>query len=248
MRQQREAEWLPWDDPFWEDFQPIKNMKDPPLTRFGELKITGKKNHVNVPALLRIITLKNLLINASGNYKGIALEALQSIMLRLLVTIPPGKVNFILIDPVGLGSNMAGFMHLPEELVGKKIWTEPNHIERQLADLSTHMETIIQKYLRNNYINMEEYNKQAGEVAEPYRLLVVANFPANFTESAAQRLVSIASNGPRTGVYVLVVRDTEQKLPYNFRIEELERLSTIVAHDGNCFVWMDGQVAACEGV
>lgn len=240
IEQEHMAEWLSWDDLFGEDFQPIKNMEDPPLTRFGELKITGKKTHVNVPALLRIITSKNAMINAAGNHKDAALEALRVMMLRLLVTIPPGKLNFVLIDPVGLGSNMAGFMHLPERLVGKKIWTEPNHIERQLADLSTHMETIIQKYLRNDYVNMEEYNEKAGEVAEPYRLLVVANFPANFTESAAQRLVSIASNGPRTGVYVLVMRDTEQNLPYNFRIEELERLSTIVDHDGTRFIWKDG--------
>lgn len=239
IEQEHTAEWLSWDDPFWKDFEPIKNMQDTPLTRFGELNIKGKTEPLNIPALLRIITSKNVLINASGNQKDAALEALRVIMLRLLVTIPPGKLNFVLIDPVGLGSNMAGFMHLPEGLVGKKIWTEPNHIERQLADLSTHMETIIQKYLRNDYVNMEEYNEKAGEVAEPYRLLVVANFPANFTESAAQRLVSIASNGPRTGVYVLVMRDTEQKLPYNFRIEELERLSTIVDHDGTRFIWKD---------
>ena len=57
------------------------------------------------------------------------------------------------------------------------------------------METVIQKYLRNQYKTIEEYNAQAGEVAEPYRVLVVANFPANFTPEAAERLVSIASSG-----------------------------------------------------
>ena len=32
-------------------------------------------------------------------------------------------------------------------------------------------------------------------MAEPFRVLVVANFPANFTEAAARRLVSIATSG-----------------------------------------------------
>jgi hypothetical protein len=239
MQEEHPAECLPWNYPFWDQFRPSRKIEAPPLTRFGELTVRGDINTINVPALLRIITSKNLLINASSNYKEAALEALQTVMLRLLVTVPPGKVNFILIDPVGLGSNMAGFMHLPEEIVGGKIWTEANHIERQLSDLSIQMEAIIQKYLRNNFATMEDYNKEAGEVAEPYRFLVVANFPVNFNEAAAQRLISIASNGARTGVYTLVMRDTEQVLPYNFKIEELERLSTIIEHNGSRFEWKD---------
>ena len=233
------AEWLPWSASFWNQFTPIKVIQEPPLTRFGELIIESQEKITNVPALLRIITDKNILINATGAQKDEALAVLQSIMLRLLVTLPAGKSNFILIDPVGLGANMAGFMHLPPELVGSKIWTEPNHIEQQLIDLSNYMETIIQKYLRNNFKSMEEYNNNAGEVAEPYRFLVITNFPANFTETAAQRLISIASNGPRTGVYVLVMRDTSMKMPYNFNLTELERLSTIINHKETGSEWED---------
>jgi hypothetical protein len=58
------------------------------------------------------------------------------------------------------------------------------------------METVIQKYLRNQYKTIEEYNAQAGEVAEPFRVLVVANFPANFNLEACKRLVSIVNSGP----------------------------------------------------
>ena len=39
------------------------------------------------------------------------------------------------------------------------------------------MENVIQKYLRNEFETIEEYNAMAGEVAEPFRVLVVANFP-----------------------------------------------------------------------
>ena len=47
------------------------------------------------------------------------------------------------------------------------------------------MENVIQKYLRNEFETIEEYNAMAGEVAEPFRVLVVANFPANFNDAAA---------------------------------------------------------------
>ena len=55
------------------------------------------------------------------------------------------------------------------------------------------MEVVIQKYLRNEYESIGAYNAEA-EVPEPYRFVVVANFPANFTETAARRLMSIAAS------------------------------------------------------
>ena len=197
---------------------------------------------------------QNVLIRTAGDTKDRALQAMQSLMLRLLATIPPGKLRFVLVDPVGLGANMAGFVKTPDgltdekvwdEITGGKAWTEANHIEQQLADLSAHMETVIQKYLGHKYETMEAYNNEAQEVAEPYRLLVVANFPVNFTEQAAQRLISIASNGPRCGVYVLVVVDTDQESPYKFNLSELERTATIIECKGNYSVWKDEVFEKC---
>ena len=45
-------------------------------------------------------------------------------------------------------------------------------------------------------------------MAEPYRVLVIANFPANFTETAVQRLKSIVASGARCGVFVLLSVDS----------------------------------------
>ena len=55
-----------------------------------------------------------------------------------------------------------------------------------------------QKYLRNEFATIHEYNAQAGEVAEPFQVLVVANFPTNFSEAAARKLVSIGQERPAT--------------------------------------------------
>ena len=64
------------------------------------------------------------------------------------------------------------------------------------------METVIQKYLRNEFETIDEYNAQAGELAEPYRFLVIADFPVGFEADALRRLASIASTGRRRcGVY-----------------------------------------------
>jgi hypothetical protein len=182
---------------------------------------------LHLPAYLPFPRLGGLLLHAHDAGRTAAVQTLQALMLRLLTSLPPGKVRFTIFDPVGLGDNFAAFMHLAdhdEALVSGRIWTEPAHIEKQLADLTVHMENVIQRYLRSQFRGIEEYNAQAGEVAEPYRVLVMANFPVNFTPQAARRLVSIVQSGSSCGVYTLIGLDTNQPLPQDFRVEDLEQL------------------------
>jgi ABC-type multidrug transport system fused ATPase/permease subunit len=161
----------------------------------------------------------SVIINYDGGGRAEAEALLQVMMIRLLMSIPPGNVRFTVLDPVGLGEPFSSFMHLADDnelLITNRIWTEPSQIDKQLADLTEHMENIFQTYLRNQFATIEEYNEYAGEVAEPYRVLVVSGFPQSFSERAAQRLASIAASGPRCGVYLLLSRDTTRNLPRDF--------------------------------
>src|SRR5262249_16546191 len=130
-----------------------------------------------------------------------------------------------------------------ELLVTSRIWTEPSHIDQRLSDLTAHMENVIQKYLRNQFQTLEEYNAQAGEVAEPYRLLVVADFPTNFSAESARRLVSLASGGARCGIYTLVTVDTRQPLPQGFDLADLERACLTLKWQDKRLVWNDADLA-----
>lgn len=181
-----------------------------------------------LPALIRFPTPGNLLLTAStAGERAASVRLLQTVMLRYLTCLPAGKVKMTVIDPVGLGENFAAFMHLAdydETLISHRIWTEPAHIEHRLADLTAHMESIIQKYLRNQYASIEAYNEAAGEVAEPFRVLVIAGFPVNFTTDAARRLVSIVSSGARCGVVSLLAVDPKQDLPDGFYLKDIEPL------------------------
>jgi DNA segregation ATPase FtsK/SpoIIIE, S-DNA-T family len=179
-----------------------------------------------IPAVLSYPGCPSLLIEAEGEGRDAATQVMQNMMLRLLTSLPPGKVRFTILDPVGLGQNFSAFMHLAdfdERLVTNRIWTESNHINQRLTDLTEHMENVIQKYLRNEFASIQEYNEHAGEVAEPFQILVIANFPANFSDEAARRLVSIAASGARCGVYTLISTDDKLKAPRNFDIADLER-------------------------
>ena len=200
-------------------------------------RLVGEAPRGEVPLFAPFPERGALLLKAADAERGHAVGVLQAAMLRYLTAVPPGKVRFTVIDPVGLGENFAAFMHLAdfdEKLITSRIWTEPAHIESRLSDLTEHMETVIQKYLRNQYKSIEDYNRAAGEVAEPYRVLVIANFPTNFTPEAARRLISILASGPACGVCTLMSVDTKAALPRDFRVSELEQSAlTLMLKEGS---------------
>ena len=197
---------------------------------------------LSLPAMLDLPRAGSLFVEFSDQGRDEAVETLQNTMLRLLMSLPPGKIRFTVIDPVGLGQNFAGFMHLADhdELpIIEKIWTEPRHIEQQLNDLTEHMENVIQTYLRNEYDTIDEYNAAAGEIAEPYHFLVMADLPANLTENAGQRLTSIAQTGARCGVYTLMACDTRQSFPRDVHRKDLAEGSTLLE-------WKTGRIRSAD--
>ena len=242
--------FLPWEA--WKAAPEV-----PPGVRFGDIRVdpsalkggVPKEPQVrpalpafDLPALVPLYGSQGSLMIKAGDPAGRdeAVELLHTTMLRLLTSLPPAKVRFTIIDPVGLGRNFAAFMHLAdydEQFVTSRIWTEATHIEQRLADLTEHMEIVIQKYLRNEYQTIEQYNAQAGEVAEPFRILVVANYPAGFNDNAARRLASVMDSGARCGVHTLISVDTKLAGSSPVPLATLEAQSLALEWKGGKFEW-----------
>ena len=238
-----DAEWAPPVEP-------------PPAIAFGETEIdlarvkhgvsederlNPPQTRLETPTLMTLDEHPTMLLTAEGDGRAASVRLLQATMLRFLTAMPPGKVRFTILDPVGLGDNFQSFMHLADSdelLIASRIWSEPRDIDEQLARLTAHMETVLQKYLRSEYETIHEYNAQAGEVAEPFQVLVVAGFPANFSETATRRLTSLVAGGPRCGVYTLIGVDTRARMPQDFRLDPLKENAA----------WLDWDVAAGQFV
>ncbi len=193
------------------------------------------------PARLPFPTNPSLCLQTPHAGREQAIAILQVAMLRLLTQLPPGTLRFTVIDPVGLGESFSAFMHLAdadELLISSRIWTEPSQIDAQLAKLTDHMESVFQKYLRGEYETIEEYNEEAGEVAEPYRILVIAGFPHGFSDRAAERLASILTSGPRCGVFPLIIADMGKPMPNRFDPAPLDGAGTVLHWNGTTFARM----------
>lgn len=234
----------PWDSSSWGKFSPAG--EPPAFVRIGTARFDGKFATIQSPVLLPFVGGRNLVIRATGAARRAAVQGVQSLMLRMLAQVPPSRLQFLLIDPVGFGDNVGAFMHLADDvpdLVTKKAWVERADIDRQLADLSAYMEMVIQGSLRGRFSDIEAFNREAKELARGYRVLVAFDFPVNFSEESARRLLSIAQNGPRCGVYTVVTVDPAQPLPRGFSLEELERTASVFTASGDNFAWNDPDFA-----
>ncbi len=240
----------------WENWVPATSF--PQILRFGELHVdlhstlaanktsgTAKLQFpaaYSVPVNLEFPYGASLLVQCDRSGRPKALRMMQALMMRILTGLPPGRARFTIIDPVGLGQNFAGFMRLAdhdETLVGGRIWTRPEQIEQRLSDLTEHMETVIQKYLRNEFATIDDYNAQAGELAEPYRFVVVADFPVGFERESFRRLASIAATGARCGVYILVAGDAQLPPASAGPLDDIASHCVHIVQKGESFKWKD---------
>jgi S-DNA-T family DNA segregation ATPase FtsK/SpoIIIE len=216
---------------------------DVPERAAGEPVAWSGPRTIELPIPLEFPRVGSLLIEAAPAQRRGAIDCVRGAMLRLLTTIPPAKVRLTIFDPVGLGESFAGFMHLAdhqEQLVSGRIWTEPRHIEQRLLDLTEHMESVIQKYLRNDYPTIEAYNRAAGEIAEPYRYLVISDFPTNVSEGAAKRIASIVSSGARCGVHTIILRSPQSEPPKTITLDELYAGALVIRIDEDASITCHG--------
>ncbi len=241
-----------WDDPLWKQWK-LQNTPSP-VTRIGSLSVGAQSGLPPLPALVFCPGGCNLLFKAADTSKAAVMLAVQALLLRLVATQPAGKVRFTLIDPAGLGQNVATILQLadPDKMLGTyQAWVDDQEIEQQLRNLTRRIRDINQK-LRSQYASVEEYNRAVGEHAEPSHILVVLDFPANFTPRAAKDLLTIVQNGPRCGVSTIMVSDVKLgtkrflRSLADFDVQELEKAASVITWHEQHFTWQDPDFQGCQ--
>lgn len=198
----------------------------------SDYKIFDAANAIELPWIFDRIKDRHLIIKCDQSSSKNGQQALSIIVSRALVSFPPGLVNFLMIDPVGLGESFASFHALHDynpNLISDKVWSNRSDIREQLGKIVQHIENVVQKYLRADYATIDDYNQDAGQIAEAFRFVVINGFPENFDSEACLALERILSSGPECGVHVALVWDTMRSLPYGVKAEQIEQnLDTLV--------------------
>jgi len=180
----------------------------PPFVRIGEIELSLDlgpelpRPSASLPLALPTAEPRNVVFESSTDEDRLAVvEALNTVMMRFVTSLPPGKLLLTILDPSGLGASLAEFMVLAdhaESLVSYRIWNGSEPLSACLSDLTEPLE-----------------RGMPGE-QDVYRMLVVADFPAGFDEQAVERLAQILDEGPRSHVFTLVGVDSRKGVDLGF--------------------------------
>jgi|GEM_PF-6398668 len=180
--------------------------------------------------------------------QAVARQLISNLVTRILALTPAGLARFAFIDPVGIARNVAPFLALKdydERLIGGRVLSEPQDIERKLEDLSRDITAVWQDKLRDRYDSIDEYNREAS-VLEPYRVLVVFDYPAKFSDTMAARLQSIAQTGPRCGVFTILCVGKSRPASYGVDVNAMLRGAEVLEAYGDHILCKQEDLKCCR--
>lgn len=165
---------------------------------------------------------------------------IESAVHQVLATLPPNNVQIRVVDPVQLGRNAEYLHRLGDQaaaVIGNKAATTGAELVDLLNELEGHITYVTQKYLQGEYDSLSHYNEQAGEVAEPYRVVLLYDLLAAVSrannyldDETIARLTKVAKAGRRCGVFLFV----HQNAPFPEPLQNsLSSLPTFTAGTAN---------------
>ena len=141
-------------------------------------------------------------------------DLVRGLMLKALAAVPGGRFTTAVFDPQKLGDSvnfLFGLGDHAERVIGLKVKSTDRELNELLTELEEHLTFVTQKYLQGQFETLTEYNRAAGEIAEPYRALALFDYPYGFIKAGGHvdedllaRFAKIVAAGPRCGVYPLV--------------------------------------------
>ncbi|WP_167760393.1 TerD family protein [Blastococcus sp. CT_GayMR16] len=173
----------------------------------------GRRHHsVDLPSRPRIPIVLDL--DETGGFVTAMPQVAEATALSLLSALPPGQVKLDVFDPDRLGESakfLYGLGDAAEKVIGQKVRTTSAELAQLLVEIEEHITFVTQKYLQGSYDSLTAYNLASGDVSEPYRLLVLYDYPSGFSrdneydKEQFDRFQKILSTGRRCGVFCVIV-------------------------------------------
>ena len=180
--------------------------------RVGEIVLPagfGNGDAVGLPLILPLLDSGSIVLSTSEpEGTTAAMGAVSSMVLRLLCSVPPTDLIVHQYDPRlrGTLSPLAQLRSLPVPLIGPAM-TDERELELALEGL-THDVTRVSELLAGRYETLGALESEVGESGEPYRILVVSDYPAGIGERSASMIERLMERGASGGVSVILHHDS----------------------------------------
>ena len=150
----------------------------------------------------------SLLMKYEPKYREAVQSLMQPLLLNLFMSIPAGKLEATIIDPLEIGASFPDIPKLAEgpnsaRIIDTKIWSKEKDIEAAVARLRQRLENVTQAY---------GGDKKSMLKKEVIRALAITDFPVGFNETALKDLNAIVRNSAALGVCVFISANEEELL------------------------------------
>jgi hypothetical protein len=204
----------------------------PYALRIGNLEPKHSETQsLHIPAILQFnqSNATAFLIDNEQNNEDTIQCIFQLIAFRLMLSLPIRLCKFHFVDTLSFGKKVNTMHRLSDKIMNSAIVND----KEKLAELIVNLEKAVIDLNQNQlvqYSSLEEYNKEAGDLAVPYRFVFISNFPYDFSKELAERFYKLINNhnASKAGIYIFYSIDNTIDIPYGFDISEFMNVSTVV--------------------
>lgn len=160
---------------------------------------------------------QNFVINYTNSNKREAKAALCTLVLNMMLSLPVNKVllNVFDFNMTGLADGLT--TRLEPALFHDEIVFNYETAGPRIRHLLEHMAMVMKKYG-----DLVAYNTRNHEIALPYEIVILNCYPYNM-DSYMTELMPLFENGPKCGIYFIVLNNTD----YSLRNKENQQLLDI---------------------
>ncbi len=203
----------------------------PYVLRIGELTPTVKNQenkNVVIPAFLPFARSNTTVFLIDDNEEEIQ-NLFQSFALRLMLSLPLNLCKFHFVDAHSFGRKFSLINRLSHKVVGESLIDDISKINNLVTELEQAVRDANRTHL-TTYSWLDEYNKNAGQLAVPYRFVFISNFPVGFSQEATERIFNLINNqnASRAGIFIFYSIDKNIHLPYKFDFSRFTDISTYI--------------------
>jgi hypothetical protein len=202
-----------WDAPEWRSADWLGSSSARHL-RLGSLVVPGLapegEQLEDLPALLPLLDVGNIAVVGSEPW---AMELLTGLVLRSIAAVPPGRLEVVVFDPRirGVFSPFASLRRANTDIFGEPVGTAPE-FEKRLHALRAAVARVAELVGAHSVPDLGSLVTATGVQPEPYRLVVVLDYPTGVDSTVQAALERISDGGPRRGVSLLIHHDPQARV------------------------------------
>ena len=179
------------------------------------LKVDSEGVYYHFPEIINVNTSEfNYIIEATKvcdkEDKRIINSLVQNFVAATISNFPPGKVKFLFCDPDSTGvfsvfRDIGKIKDDVDDSISCEYAGSADSITKKLDSICTEIDYIVNKVIRGTTTTLFDHNRDNEFNSMPYRFVMLMDFPRNMTPMSLSSLRSILKNGPRCGIFTVLV-------------------------------------------